>query len=114
MDFSTMDILAHAETGNIEPLARHLEDGGDIGVSMRKFLAAHLRGELDIRPGNKRTLSQIEMECAVCLDIIYKMQMHDCSEYRAIEMYLDENPKANRETVRGYLKKQRRRVRKGG
>ncbi len=40
MDFATLDSLSHAMTGNLEPLAKHIEAGGYICQRLGSFLPA--------------------------------------------------------------------------
>jgi hypothetical protein len=57
--------LLYAEGGEIELLAKLIENGGDLGPETRKWLAAHLRGKLPKKRGNKRLWSQVEREMGI-------------------------------------------------
>jgi hypothetical protein len=62
-------LLLHAEGGEIEPLAKHIEEGGALGPDTRKWLADHLRGRHPKKPGIKRLWSQVEREMKVASHI---------------------------------------------
>lgn len=61
-DIEEVGALLHAESGDLEPLAKYIERGGAIGPETRRFLVAHLRGEIPKRRGLKRTWAQVERE----------------------------------------------------
>lgn len=114
MDFATLAVLAHAKSGDIRPLAKHIEDGGYICPETRLFLARYLRGKLRYRPGNRRTYSQVEREATLASTILYlRRQMGRetgegfklASEYAAIEAYLKLDETANRATLRSLLRR---------
>lgn len=103
--------LAHAQTGNLEPLARHIESGGPISAGMRAFLAAHLRDQLPKKRGNKRTFSQIEMEARILIELHMIQIFERVTANKALDIFLDRQPDLNRETVKGYLRKSKARRR---
>jgi hypothetical protein len=101
--------LCHAMTGNFEPLARHIESGGRISPGMRKFLAEHLRGEFPRQPGNKRTYAQMEMESRILTQISLIQILEGVTENKALSILLDRKPDLNRDTVKGYIRKNKMR-----
>ncbi|HDR28859.1 hypothetical protein [Rhodovulum sp.] len=110
VDFAIIDILWRAMDGEVEPMAKHIEAGGDLPPDFRAFLAAHLRNELPKRPGNKRTFSQVQMEAGIVSQIRYIMRIMGCSAYKAQKLYLQMHPSMNEETLKTYWKKSRRRA----
>ena len=113
MDFSTFDIRLHAESGNMEPLARHIEAGGHLCPGLRKILAAQLRGEMKYR---RRSWAQQRLEDRIVLAVygirlMERERIGKCSEYRAAQIYLDRHPDMNPETLKTYLRNVRRRHR---
>jgi hypothetical protein len=144
MEFVNLEeirILLHAEGGEIEPLARYIENGGTLGPSVRRWLADHLRGKHPKKRGNKRLWSQIERELRVTarirgiqhndgkcalefrrlvaqgvdlreIDPEYLWNLRGpISENKAIDLFLETNPDMSRETVRTYLRKEKERQR---
>jgi hypothetical protein len=65
LDLAEVNVMAHAESGELEPLIKHIESGGALGPDLRKWLAEHLRGKHPKKNGNKRVWSQVEHEMKV-------------------------------------------------
>ena len=126
LDIEEVEILLHAESGEIEPLAKYLESGGALGPDLRKWLADHLRGKHPKKRGKKRLWSQVEREMRAA-ELVREIQHHrgkfiinlrNCfqagmdidelfsatrgaiSETAAIKLYLEMDPNMNRETLR--------------
>ncbi len=120
--FDLHDDFLSAQSGEVEPFAAYIEAGHPITDGMRKWLAAHLRGELPKRPGNKRLYSQIRREADI---IHYIHYLKDFGTERsagplksmeeAIRIYVeqqqDNGKDISEDTVRGYLKRYKARWR---
>lgn len=52
-----LNIVVELAAGNGEPLARWLENGGDLKDDQRAVLIKYLRKELTLKRGNRRTFS---------------------------------------------------------
>lgn len=105
-----IELTAHARSGKMDPLAKHIEGGGNLDGQTRDFLAAFLRGDVKFKRGNRRTFAQYNRELKV-VDAVQSLQIHEAmvrgargSRARAIAQYLDRHPNMNAETLKGYLK----------
>lgn len=98
--------------GDIEPFARYIEAGGELGSEARAFLADHLRGKAKPRRGNRRLQVNADTRSAATIEIRMTQFLERCSEYEAISRYLEKHPSLPRETVRSWLKRSPNRVRK--
>ena len=58
LTIADIDMAGHGESGNSEPLARHIEAGGNLGPQSRRTLVRILRGELRFSRGARRTYAQ--------------------------------------------------------
>lgn len=101
-----------AWAGDVEPFARFIEEGGELGLNARKFLAQHLRGEIKRQRGNPRIAADAERRLRAVNQIRATQIAMNCSEYAAIKVYLQFNKRANRDTVRSWLKRSPTRVHK--
>jgi hypothetical protein len=54
-----LQILARAQTGDLEPMARYIERFPWLMPEVREFIAAHLRGQLKFKPGARLTIDQL-------------------------------------------------------
>ena len=64
----TFHIVGRAVDGDMEPLAKWIEDGGALDAGTRQWLASYLRGETNRRPGKKRTMAQQALEAKILVD----------------------------------------------
>lgn len=97
--------LDDARVGHLEPLAKHLENGGALDALTRQFLAAYLRGEIKFRPGVRRMPAKIDQDIRMALQLTAIMAMKRCSRERAIQIFLDLHPNVNDSTLRSTLKR---------
>ncbi len=98
--------------GDVEPFARFIEEGGELGDDARKFLANHLRGAIKRRRGNPRIAADEERRMRAIIEIRGIQILKNCSEYAAISVYLSTHRDANRDTVKSWLRRSRNRVQK--
>lgn len=103
-DFITEGLTQWAQKGDPEPLARHLEMGGYVGPTIRKFLAAHLRGQIAKRPGVKATKSAADSRAAIAMDIWMDCVLMGKSLYGAQQDYCKKRKAMNPETLRHICK----------
>ena len=113
-DLATHHVLRALKQGDVEPLARHLEEGGYLCQTLRDFLAASVRREIEYARGNKRTLAQMQKEDKHLLEIalIRADAAADgqlISEHAAMKKYLERHPEMNEETLKGYVRKSKSR-----
>ena len=101
-----------AWAGDVEPLARFIEEGGELGDDARKFLANHLRGAIKRRRGNPRIAADEERRTKAIIEIRAIQILKNCSEYAAVSIYLNTHKNANRDTVKSWLRRDRNRVQK--
>jgi hypothetical protein len=118
VDFATLGALSHAKTGNVGPLARHIEAGGYICPATRRFLASHLRSEVKNPPGNRRIYAKICEDARTACHIMFLRRMLGkkrgqifvmASEEKAKLAFLDLNPDMNLDTLTSILRRSRRR-----
>ena len=100
--------LGYAEDGNPVPLANLIRSGGRLEtIEARKFLADMLEGKKK-QKGRKRTVAQQAKELGI-LGIIWDIQREfECSETRALEIFLDRYPKEcgnSLDTLRTYVRR---------
>lgn len=99
--------LNDAEEGNSVPLAKLIRSVGSLETQeAREFVADRLEGKKKPK-GNKRTVAQQSMELGI-LALVRDIQKElDCSEYRALEVFLDRYPHVTREleTLRTRIRK---------
>jgi hypothetical protein len=111
VDLTNIDLVLHAQSGDLRPLADHIENGGAIDGNIRQFLAQYLRGEVQWKPGNKRTWGQVKMESRVIRElqtIAFMMLLEGnekVSEYAVKQAFLARNEDMNENTLSGYIKK---------
>lgn len=107
-DFA-LHVFGRAIDGDLEPLARHIEQGGDLDPVVRKWLAAHLRGETARTPGLKRTTGQQVREAKVLAALFFLQEIEEeargkrGARARAIRALLDCSPSLTERTVKRYL-----------
>lgn len=103
-------LVQDARDGIREPLAQHIEEGGEITGAMRKYLTAYLRGEKGIKgkPGQR---SQTDLEKRYVREVdnahLYQAMIGDVrgSRERAIREVLARYPNLTDGALRKYLKK---------
>lgn len=69
MNLVDMKVVYAARSGELEPLAKYLEDGGYMTEEIQEFLVAYLRGEIKWKRGNKRTYSQVVRDKRLVFEI---------------------------------------------
>jgi hypothetical protein len=88
-DLAEIEVLMHVESGEIEPLAKHIEKGGGLGPDLRRWLADHLRGKNHPKKqGVKRLWSQIQLEMRVADHVRYiqnEQWLYDAVEKFGVE-----------------------------
>jgi hypothetical protein len=110
-DLAEVEVTAHAMSGHFEPLAKYVEEGGELGSDTRDLLARILRGELRFKRGNRRTYAQRMTEWRA-REAVRGFQRHYTvlhgsrgSRADAIRRYLELHPHVNEETLKKYLAK---------
>ncbi len=99
-------LMLEAQRGVREPLAKYIEDGGDLCPETRQWLAAYLRGEASRgKPGPKRTSSQWRADMDLRLAVRDIQAKHRVSENRALKIWVKSNPRMKFETARSSLKR---------
>lgn len=88
-----------AWAGDVEPFARFIEEGGELGDDARKFLANHLRGAVKRRRGNPRIVADEGRRMRAIIEIRSIQILKNCSEYAAVTIYLNTHKDANRDTI---------------
>lgn len=111
VDLALLDLTAHAMSGNLEPLAQHIESGGNLDRPTREFLAAYLRGEIKFKRGNRRTYFQ-EAKEQRAVSYVRSLRFHYAvlhgsrgSLARAVRTFLDKHPEMSEETLKTYMKR---------
>lgn len=101
-----LNIVYELAAGNGEPLARHLEAGGELFEEQRETLIKYLRKEVKVKRGNRRTYSQIKRDnsmhfklCALQWNFALRFGAYK-SYTRAIDAYAEMHPEIGRETIR--------------
>ena len=107
MDLANTELILDAENGVLEPLAKHIEEGGYIDTPVREFLAKYLRGEIRKKPGNRRTYAQMKKESKHVDYVEYLMRFEGWTQAKAI-VHCAEEMGTNVETVKTYIKRRRR------
>jgi hypothetical protein len=104
-------IVASLKEGNPDPLATHLAAGGELFGDQREALVKYLRREFPRRPGNQRTFAQHWSELEIRQRVI-ALQWHFAinegkrgSLRKALDAYLEQNPKVQPDSLRKYVKK---------
>lgn len=100
-------ITLRADSGEFEPLAKHLESGAELTLCMREFLAAHLRGEVRFNRGRRATFAQEQLDRQVSDDVKLYGELLNVTAGEARDRYLDAHPNMNPETLRSILKRHR-------
>ena len=99
-------LLHESQSGVREPLAKYIEDGGDLCPETRQWLAAYLRGEASRgKRGTKRTNFQWRADMDLLLAVRDIQANHRVSENRALKIWLKSNPRMKFETARSSLKR---------
>ncbi len=96
-------VTEHAYSGDAKPLAKHIQAGGELSPCMREFLVSHLRGEIRLGPGRRRTFEQKQRDRNIGEDVRFYQEVLEVSRAKAIERYLDDNPDVNRDTLKSIL-----------
>jgi len=97
------EIILWAEAGDTRPLEEYLNSGEPIGRMIRDFLVRYLRGEIPKRPGNKLTRAQ-KIEAIGTATEVWQIALSQvCSMYEARQIYLDQNPMMNSETLKSII-----------
>lgn len=95
--------------GVTEPLAAYIEQGGEVGLETRRWLAAYLRGSAPKGPrGNKRTPAQVKADATTLREILEIQSSSGASFEAAKRIYLDRHLDMNPETLKSCLKRARR------
>lgn len=93
--------LSEAKMGIREPLAKYIEDGGELGAETRVWLAKFLRGEAPVlKVGNKRTKAQVKADAELLIAIERLQAEFGLTEYAARKKYLEINKDANGDTIK--------------
>lgn len=95
--------LEDARIGHFEPLAKHLENGGEVDALTRQFLAAYLRGEIKFPRGQRRMPAKVQQDIQFAIRVDAIMLWKRCNRSRAIKIFLDLNPTVNEETLKSAL-----------
>jgi hypothetical protein len=104
-DLRLLDLVYRAEAcGDMEPLACHIEGGGEITREMRVLLAAYLRGKKK-RQGRPRTYDQRTKESRI-LSVYRVLRDLGYSHDKALEHLPND---VNIDTARSILSRVRRR-----
>ena len=107
--FATLAVLGRAFDGDVEPLARWIEDGHPLDEPTRKWLAAHLRGQGNSKPGLKRTVAQQVREAKVIAafevlrDVEERVRGLRGSKARAMRALIDIDPSISERMLKRYL-----------
>lgn len=107
-DLALIKLTAPAYSGDIEPLAKHIETGGNLDGQTRKFLAAFLRGEIKY---SRRKFSQRMKELQVVFEVRNLQKYYAGvngsrgSRNRAIVHYLESHDEMKEDTLKDYLKR---------
>lgn len=121
VDFSTLDLLSHAMSGNVAPLAKHIEAGGHICPATRQFLASYLRGEVKHPRGNRRTYAKIVQDAQIAGQIMFLRRVLGrsrgerlllASEEKAKNAFIDLNPEMNSDTLKTILRRAKGRAKR--
>lgn len=107
--------LSEAKMGIREPLAKYIEDGGELGPETRVWLAKFLRGEAPaLQAGNKRTRAQIQADAKLLIAIKRLQEQYGLTEYAARKKYLENNEGLNDETIKTAIKRAKKDPQVGG
>lgn len=104
MNVLDMDIVYAARGGELEPLAKYLEEGNYITEEMVEFLVLHLRGGVESKRGNKRTFSQYSRDQELRLDVGLISFIGNVSAGKALQIYCKKND-VNFETAKSAYKR---------
>lgn len=103
-------LLAQAEEGRIEILAKYIEDGGLLlSIEARRYVASRLRGEPQKR-GRKQLHEQRAREFEYLGRVLRIKSETGCSEYAARNIILAEEANLKAETLKTYLRRARMRL----
>lgn len=101
----------HARSGDLEPLAKHLEADGELTAELKVLLAEIVRRQLKFARGNRRTFAQERREIRIRNEV-RKLQTEEArlrgtrgSFQRALNRYRDLDPKISEEQLRTYFKR---------
>ena len=107
MNVINMDGVYAARSGELETLAKYLEEGGYITEEIVEFLVLYLRGEIKPKRGNKRTYSQYVRDQHLALEV-WCISSHDnISIGKALEIY-SKMYDVNYETAKSAYKRSRK------
>lgn len=113
--YEAIEPLISARNGDFRKLAKHIEDGGEINYAIRKWLVKYLRGELSLpRKGSwDQHCTEIKWRHEINMERLNSLHSEEkmITEYRAIKNVLDRHPKMNEETLKGYVKKRKKKKR---
>ena len=104
LDKANFEVLIHALEGNFRPLADHIESGGALTPELRGITVSALRGKITKPPHRKRTLANRQKEVSAIAEIYEiatraKADGRKMNKSRAVDLYLDANPDARKETI---------------
>lgn len=104
-------IVTELAAGNGAPLAKHLDDGGELYPDQRAWLIKYLRKELGLKRGNRSTWVQkmrdSQIRFRLCALQRKEAMLHGSrgSYRRAIDAHLALDPSVHFETLRKHAKR---------
>jgi len=99
-----IDVFNRAQTGELEPFAKYIEDGKPLTPDMRLFLAAYLRGELSWGKGPKENMDKIMLRNQRLRRMRDIQKETKLSEPHAIYL-LSEEINMNEDTLKSQIRK---------
>jgi len=107
MNVINLDVVYAARSGELETLAKYLEEGGYITEEIVEFLVLYLRGEINLKRGNKRTYSQYMRDQHLALEV-WSISLGDSiSIGKALDIYSRKHD-VNYETAKSAYKRSRK------
>lgn len=100
-------LVQWAEAGDRIPLIQHLESGGDFTPQIRDVVIRLLRDEIPKRRGVKRLAAQADRESEIGMAVWMIKKFRKVTTYRAIQIYCEQHPDQNPETVRTIVRRRK-------